>query len=442
MNSGFLKAPKIRGIKVPHNKHTDNLQTAPLLAPGTVTLLMSQHIGKPAQPVVAKGDKVSVGTLVGKADGFVSADVHASVSGTVSDIVTVTNPAGARAQAVVIESDGNFAPDKSIRPPKVETADDLVQAIARSGLVGLGGAGFPTHVKLSPPADSPVDTLVINGAECEPYITSDDREMLENAAGVIAGTKRVRDLLGLARAVIGIESNKPQAAAELRRLGAPEDIEVVTLKTSYPQGAEKVLIASLTGRAVPSGKLPSDAGVVIVNVSTVAFIDAYLKTGMPLVSRRVTVDGDAVTEPRNLWVPVGTPVSDVIAACGGYAETPTKLIMGGPMMGVALYDDSFPVLKNNNGILAFTARQLTPTADNNCIRCGRCNDSCPMLLSPAEIQVSQAVGDAADCEKMGAMDCIECGNCTYVCPAKRPVAQFMRLAKVDIRKAVSKKDGK
>lgn len=442
MDKGFLKAPRIRGIRVPHHKHTEDAATLPLLKPQKVTLLMAQHIGKPAQPAVEKGDTVYVGTLVGRADGFVSANIHSSVSGTVADITTVTNPAGAQVQAVVVESDGEFTPDPGIQPPTVKSADDLVAAISQSGLVGLGGAGFPTHVKFKPPEDSGIDTLVVNGAECEPYITSDNREMLENAQQIIDGTRIIRDLLGLKRAVIGIESNKPEAVATLAKLGAEHHIEVRSLKTSYPQGAEKVLIANLTGRAVPVGKLPSDAGVVIVNVSTAAFVAAYLDTGMPLVNKRITVDGDAVAKPCNIWVPIGTPIKDIIEACGGYKETPAKLIMGGPMMGIALYNDEFPLLKNNNGILAFTEAMLTFTADNACIRCGRCNVSCPMLLSPAEIQVSQAVGDVEDCRKMSVMDCIECGNCTYVCPAKRPVTQLMKLAKNDIRKAASKKNGK
>lgn len=437
MDTGYLRAPHIRGIRVPHRKNTDGMPTRPLLSPARVTLPMAQHIGKPAKPVVKKGDKVAVGTLVGEADGFVSANVHSSVSGTVADICTIMATSGAEVEAVVIDSDGEFKPVKH-KAPKAETAADLVQAIAQSGLVGLGGAGFPTHVKFQLPEDARVDTLVINAAECEPYITSDDREMLENADGVIEGVRRVRQLLALPHAVIGIESNKPEAAAKLAELARPHDIEVRTLKTSYPQGAEKVLIANLTGRAVPAGGLPADAGVVIVNVSTVAFVAAYLETGMPLVRRRVTVDGDAIQNPGNLWVPIGTTVSDIIEACGGYAKPPAKLVLGGPMMGIALFSGDVPLCKANNGVLALSHDELTLTADNNCIRCGRCNDSCPVLLSPAEIQVAQAGGDAEGCQKMYAMDCIECGNCTYVCPARRPVTQYMRLAKADIRKAVAK----
>ncbi len=439
MEKVFLKAPRIRGIQVPHHKGTASAETSPLLRPPSVTLVLSQHIGKPAVCCVEKGQQVFVGTPVGKADGFVSANIHASVSGTVSDIVKVLTPNGDMADAVVIESDGAFTPDPSLQKPTVTTAKELAAAIAESGLVGLGGAGFPTHVKLSPPPDAPVDTLVVNGAECEPYITSDYREMIENADGILAGAALVRDLLGLEKAVIGIEVNKADAIALLRKKGAPLGIEVRALKCSYPQGAEKVLIANITGRAVPAGKLPSDAGVVILNVTTCAFIDHYVKTGMPLVSKRVTVDGGAVAQPANLLVPVGTPVRALIEACGGYKEPAMKLLMGGPMMGTALYTDEFPLLKNNNGILALSESQITLTADNPCIRCGRCIESCPVNIAPAEIQLCYAATDPEGADRLGVMNCIECGCCSYVCPAKRPLTQMMRLSKDQIRKAAKKK---
>jgi electron transport complex protein RnfC len=400
---------------------------------------MSQHIGAPAEPCVGQGDRVCVGTPVGLAAGFVSAGVHSSVSGTVAAVSKIMSPSGTEITAVTVESDGLFTPDPSIKPPSVRTANDLADACAHAGLVGLGGAGFPTHVKLRPPDGSAVDTLLINAAECEPYLTSDYREMIERPESVVEGARLVKELLGLRRAVIGIEDNKPQAIRLMSSLCLPLGIEVAALKSFYPQGAEKFLIGRVTGRMVPSGGLPSDAGVVLLNVSTVSFITQYLKTGLPLVSRRITVDGGAVNSPGNLLVPVGTSVREVIEACGGYVNRCRKLIMGGPMMGVALYEDDFPVLKHTNGILALDDREVKLTADYPCIRCGRCVDTCPMSLSPAEIQTAYSTEDPAWAGRMGVLNCIECGCCTYVCPAKRPITQIMRLSKAQIRKAAESK---
>lgn len=431
-----MKAPSIH---VPHLKHTRDCETVELLRPERVTLLMSQHIGAPAQPCVEKGDKVYVGAAVGKAQGFVSADVHSSVSGEVKDIIELTTPTGARSKAVVVESDGLFEPDGEIKPPYVSDAKSLVAAIQHSGLVGLGGAGFPTHVKLSIPEGAEVDTLLINAAECEPYITSDYREMIEAPKSIVNGVRTVRDLLGLKRAIIAVEDNKPLAIEILNRFAAYKDIEIVPLKSSYPQGAEKVLITNVTGRVVPAGKLPSDAGVIVLNVGSVSFISNYLDTGMPLVNKRLTVDGGAVAKSCNLLVPIGTAVSDVIDAAGGYLGDCARLLMGGPMMGTALYDDSFPILKNNNAILALSAKEISIPRENPCIRCGRCVDACPMSLSPADIQLAYESADIAEVNALGTMNCIECGSCTFVCPAKRSITQTMRLCKGELRKAAKKK---
>ncbi len=433
----YLKAPKIRGVKVPHYKLTENEETKPLLKPKKVTLVMSQHIGAPATVCVEKGEQVFVGTRVGAANGFISADVHSSVSGKVTNIVTVLTPQGQHIQAVEVESDGEFKIDPSITPPTVTDAESLVAAIARSGLVGLGGAGFPTNVKLAVPKGVEVDTLVINGAECEPYITSDYREMMENPDDIVEGIIRVKKLLGLKRAIVGIESNKPEAIMLLREKSNGE-FEVMSLKSSYPQGAEKTLIANTTGRAVKTGKLPSDAGVVILNIGTASFIARYLRTGVPLVSKRLTVSGDGIKNGSNVFVPVGTPVKEVVEACGGYTGEIEKLLMGGPMMGIALYSDEYPIVKNNNAILALTKASAPVTENNPCMRCGRCVDTCPMLLSPAEIQVAYETDNVDALIKYGVNSCMECGCCTFVCPAKRPITQVMRLSKLKIRKAANK----
>ncbi len=425
--------------RVPHFKNTQDCATEKLLSPKSVTILLAQHIGAPASACVAKGDRVYVGTLIGKAGGFVSANIHASVSGTVTGLVEVLNPMGARVKAVTIESDGEFTPDPSIAPPEVTDAKSLVAAISQSGLVGLGGAGFPTHVKLSIPEGANVDTLIINAAECEPFITSDYREMVEHPERIVGGVCRVRDLLGIKRSCIAIEENKPAAIETLSRLCADKNIEVVKLPSTYPQGAEKVLITNVTGRVVPAGKLPADAGCLVLNTATVSFIHEYLRTGMPLVSKRLTVDGGAVTRGCNLLVPIGTSIAEVIEAAGGYSGECAKLLMGGPMMGTALDTDDFPVLKNNNAILALSPEQVGQLKNNPCIRCGRCIAACPMRLSPAEIQTAFEVKDVEMMNALGAMNCIECGSCTYVCPAKRSITQIMRLTKGEIRKAASKK---
>ena len=438
MDNKFYKAPKVIGIKIEHSKNTQDCETAVRVEPVRVVLLMSQHLGAPAAVCVEKGDEVCVGTVVGRASGFVSADVHSSVSGVVAQVTKIMNPSGVEVEAVVVESDDRFTPDPDIKPPRINNAEDLIAAIAKSGLVGLGGAGFPTHVKLKLPESGIVDTLIINAAECEPYLTTDYREIVENTDNVVEGIRTVKELLGLPRAIIGIEENKPEAIALLKEKCAGLGIDVVPLRSSYPQGAEKFLIANLTGRLVPAGKLPSDAGVVVINITTASFIAEYIKTGMPLVSRRITVDGAAINNPGNIIVPVGTPVRDVIKACGGYAGRCKKLLMGGPMMGVALYIDDYPTLKTTNGLLLFDEKQVKLTSDNPCIRCGRCVDTCPMMLSPAEIQTAYITEDPEWARRMGVLNCIECGCCTYICPAKRPITQIMRLSKEQIRKAAKK----
>ncbi|MEG0752019.1 MAG: electron transport complex subunit RsxC [Oscillospiraceae bacterium] len=439
MRNSLFRPLGVPSIRVPHLKNTRDCETTALLEPKQVTLLLSQHIGAPAKLCVEKGQKVYVGTLVGEAQGFVSANVHSSVSGVVAEIREVITPTGARVVGVAVDSDGEFTPDPSIRPPRVSDAETLVAAIAQSGLVGLGGAGFPTHVKLKIPEGANVDTLLINAAECEPYITSDYREMIEFPKRIVNGVRTVSELLGLSRAIIAVEDNKPLAVEILTRFAAYKNIEVVTLKSSYPQGAEKVLITNATGRVVPSGKLPSDAGVLVLNVGTISFISNYLETGMPLVSKRITVDGDAVARSCNMLVPIGTPIKDIIESAGGYLGECARLLMGGPMMGTALYSDEFPLLKNNNAVLALSPWQISLPKENPCIRCGRCGDSCPMSLSPVEIQQAYEVGDIASIGKLGAANCIECGSCTFVCPAKRSITQTMRLCKEALRKAAKKK---
>ncbi|MDO4566677.1 MAG: electron transport complex subunit RsxC [Oscillospiraceae bacterium] len=427
------------GIHTPHLKNTRDCETTELLRPKRVTLLMAQHIGAPAKPCVEKGQRVFVGTLVGEAQGFVSANIHASVSGEVSDITEVLTPTGARSQAVVIESDGLFERDGALKAPYVNGPQGLVEAARASGLVGLGGAGFPSHVKLSIPEGAEVDTLLINAAECEPYITSDYREMIESPKSIVNGVRTVREILELPRAIIAVEDNKPLAIEILTRFAAYKDIEVLPLKSSYPQGAEKVLITNATGRVVPAGKLPSDAGCLVMNVGSISFLSRYLESGMPLVNKRLTVDGDAVAKSCNMLVPIGTPVGDIIEAAGGWIADCERLLFGGPMMGTAIYDLETPVCKNNNALLALTKKQVSIPRENPCIRCGRCVEACPMSLSPVDIQLAYERGETEELGELGVMNCIECGSCTFVCPAKRSITQTMRLSKGELRKAAKKK---
>lgn len=433
------------GAKVPHRKNTAAMETVVMPAPKEVIIPMSQHIGAPCNVIVRPGDHVDVGQSIGENDSFVTAPIHASVSGTVKKIIDLKMPNGSKVKAVVIESDGKMTTSPYAVPPAAETKEQLLLAIKRSGLVGLGGAGFPAHVKLSIPQDKKIDTLIINGAECEPYITSDHREILENSWDILSGIKIVKDLLDVHRVIIGIESNKPDAIKILSQIADNEaadpddEVRILTLKSSYPQGAEKVLIRACTGRKVPAGKLPADVGCVVMNVTSVAFIAKYLKTGIPLVSKRITVDGSAIKEPKNVIVPLGTPIKDVIEFCGGYKCEPKKILMGGPMMGIALTDDSMPVLKQNNAILAFDEKDAKLAEETDCIRCGKCLKSCPMSLMPEAIAGCVKLKDVSGLEKLNVMTCMECGSCAFNCPAHKHLVQTIREGKAMVRAEAMKK---
>lgn len=430
------------GVKAPHRKNTADCVTERMPVPEMVVLSMAQHIGPPCTPTVKVGDKVAVGQVVGDSEALLSAPVHASVSGEVTAITSITMPSGQTAQAVVIRSDGEQRVHESVVPPTVESYDDFLKAVRSSGLVGLGGAGFPTHVKLHPKNLDEVDTIIINAAECEPYITSDYRELMENSWNIVSGVQTVMEFLDTQRVIIAIEANKPKAIEELTAIAATvsrpgREVVVQTLPARYPQGAEKVLIAQTTGRKVPPGKLPADVGCVVMNATSVSVLAWYLKSGMPLVEKRLTVDGGAIAEPKNVFVPLGTPIKDVIAFCGGYKVPARKLLMGGPMMGIALRDDELPVLKQNNAILALDEEALLPEP-TACIRCGRCVAVCPMSLTPPAIAAAYKTKNVETLEKRGVMVCMECGSCAFVCPANRPLVQTMRLAKETVRKASSK----
>lgn len=427
--SKFLKR-SAQGAGVPHEKRTSDLETVVMPLPSKIVLSMSQHIGAPASPAVSKGDQVYVGTVVGKAGGFVSSDIHSGVSGIVDGITTITAPNGAVQTAVVIIPDGEQKMDPAIAPPKVSDLKSFQDAIRASGLVGLGGAGFPTSVKLSPKNLDEIDTLVINGAECEPYITSDNRCLLEDTHFILSGIKAVMTYLEIKNCIIGIEGNKAKAIAKIKDAIDVPEIQVKTLPCRYPQGAEKVLIENCTGREVPFPGLPSDVGVIVMNVTSVAFVGKYLETGIPLVTKRLTVDGDIVKDPKNVEVMIGTPVQELLDFCGGLTDEPGKVLYGGPMMGNCIADLSQPVLKNNNAVLAFSKKWARAPQVTNCIHCGRCTNACPLGLSAKEIVQAYQNGNVDLLQELNADLCMSCGTCSFVCPAKRPLAPSIALAKI------------
>ncbi len=400
---------------------------------------MQQHVGAPCKPLVKVGDLVQVGQKIGDTDAFVSAPIHASVSGKVTAVTKAVLPGGQTVDAVVIESDGQMTVSPDVKPPVVNTPEEFFQAVRASGLVGLGGAGFPAHVKLNVPKDKHLDTLIVNAAECEPYITADNREALENSWAVLSGVYAIRDLLGLDRVIIAVEDNKPDVIETLRKIADnpthdPEDrVRILPLHARYPQGAEKVLVQSCTNRVIPLGKLPADVGCLVMNITSVAFLADYLKTGMPLVKKRVTVDGSAIANPQNVIVPIGTKIADIVAFCGGYSQPPQKLLMGGPMMGIALTTDEQPILKQNNGILAFAGKEASLPQPSACIRCGRCVSGCPMNLVPTQLEKFAELGNIEELDRLGIMCCMECGTCAYNCPAHRPLVHAIRLGKALLR---------
>ena len=434
------------GAAVPHHKNTWELPTATMPPPERVILPMQQHLGAPCVPTVKKGDTVFVGTVVGDSDAYVSAPVHASVSGTVEELTTVMLTGGQMTQAVVIRSDGKMEKDPAIYPPAAITTKEKLAAAARSaGLVGLGGAGFPAHVKLNVPEGKQIDTLIVNVAECEPYVTSDHREALENGKNVLEGIYKVKEILEVQRVLIAVEDNKPDVIQRLSEIaGDPQrdpldQVRVLPLKSRYPQGAEKVLVQACTGRKVPEGKLPADVGCLVMNIGSISFLASYMRTGMPLTLKRVTLDGSAIAHPQNVIVPVGTPIKDVVAFCGGYKAEPKKLIMGGPMMGVAITSDELPILKQNNAILAFDEREAALRQPTACIRCGRCVAACPMQLMPTKLEQAAERKDVEALQSLHVMTCMECGCCSFSCPAGRRLVQAIRLGKSYVRKAGGKK---
>ena len=398
--------------------------------PDKLYISMVQHIGAPCQPTVSAGDLVKVGQVIGDSEAFVSAPIHTGVSGKVVSIENSMSSVGIWDPIVTISVDKKQETAEGIVPPEVTDKDSFLRAVRASGVVGLGGAAFPTHVKFNPKNLDEVDTLIINGAECEPYITADYRTMMEDSELLIDGIKTTMKYLGIGKAIIAIEANKEAAIKKLGDMVKDNpEIGVFTLKPMYPQGAERVIIYETTGRVVPPGKLPADSGVIVSNVSSIVAIQRYIKTGMPLVSKRITVDGTAIKNPKNVEVLIGTPINKLVEFCGGYRRVPKKIIMGGPMMGRTIYDDGIAVIKNNNAILAFDQDWAEFPKETACINCGRCVKACPMMLMPTTIFKAYDRRDVEALQKLNVTLCMECGSCSYVCPAKKQLSFINRLAK-------------
>ncbi len=408
---------------------TQSLPIEVFPAPNEVFIPLQQHIGAPCKPAVEVKEEVKVGQVIGSTDAYVSSPVHATISGKVKAIGKFPNPTGGRTEMVhIIASDDE---ETSIVYSEVDwtnlSIDDLKNRIKNAGIVGLGGAAFPTHVKLSPPEDKPIDTFILNGCECEPFLTADHRTMLEMPDNVLKGMAVIMKVLGVEKGYIGIESNKPDAIESMQKAATHYGFEIVTVKTKYPQGAEKMLIKAIKKRKVPTGGLPMDVGIVVQNVGTAVAVANAVSYEKPLTQRVVTITGNGIKEPKNLLVTIGTKFSDVIEFCGGLIDKTTQVFMGGPMMGIAQYDLSAPVIKATSGIVCTTDyKQFEPLA---CIGCGSCVQSCPMFLMPTRLARLSHIRHWSDADKMGIMNCIECGSCAYVCPSSIPLVQWIRVGK-------------
>lgn len=394
---------------------------------------MSQHLGAPATPIVNVGDYVLLGDKIGEASGFVSSPIHSSVSGTVLAIENRLTSQGNLCLSVVIENDGEYKESPTINGEfdyNKMSNEEILEKIKDYGIVGLGGAGFPTHIKLNPPKDKNIEYIIINAAECEPFLTTDYRALLEEQEKVIGGIKIILKLHPNAKAVIGIETNKMKAIENFEeRLKDEENISVARLQPKYPQGSEKQLIYAITGREVPSGKLPADIGCIVNNVDTVIAIERAIVRNRPLMRKIVTLSGDCFKNPGNYKVRLGTPLMELIEATGGLTKTPHKVIAGGPMMGVAVYQLEAPLAKTNSAFLFFSKEKADVGVESNCIRCGRCVEHCPAGLLPLDLNQIVLKDDLKTFEELNGLDCIECGSCSYICPAKRHLAQSIRYAR-------------
>lgn len=432
----FLKTFSKGGVHPEENKisHDSPIQVQPI--PKTVSILLGQHIGKPASPVVSRGDEVKVGTLIAQADGFVSANIHSSVSGKVKKIETILDASGYQKPCITIQCDGEDTWEETIdRTPEIVrdiklSSEEIIQRIAGCGIVGMGGATFPTNVKLMPPKDATPECVIINGAECEPYLTADHRTLLERGEEVLIGLQILMKSVGVTKGYVAIENNKRDAIEKLTELASTmSGIEIVPMKVKYPQGGEKQLIDTVLKRRVASGKLPVTEGAIVQNVGTALAVYEAVQKHKPLVERVVTVTGKAVKNPCNLLVRIGTPLSELIETAGGMPRSTAKLVSGGPMMGKAVYSDEIPVAKGTSGVLMLLDEDTKRRPMRNCIRCAKCVGACPMGLNPAFLMRDTVYKDWEALESNHVYDCIECGSCSFICPANRPLLDHIRIGK-------------
>ena len=436
-----------RGIHPNEEKHyTENVPINVILPKAGTEFVfpLLQHMGVPCQPLVKIGQKVLNGEKIADSDAFISAPVHSSVSGVVKDIRPHLTVLGQVVNSIIIESDGGYTEHESIKMRNEYeslSGEEILKIIREAGIVGLGGAGFPTHAKLSTPPDKKIDTIIVNGCECEPYLTTDNRVMIEEADRVVIGLQIVLKIIKTARGVIAVEDNKPDAikALKVASKNVP-NVEVLAVKTKYPQGAEKQLINAITKREVPSGALPLDVGCIVHNVDTVVAIHRAVLRGRPLMRKVVTLTGGAINNPGNYKVRVGTKLGDLVEMAGGFKTEPAKVVVGGPMMGVAIFDIDVPIVKTTAGILFLTKEEAFIPPEKNCIRCGGCVEHCPMGLVPTELNADILNEDGAAFVKHNGLDCVECGSCSYICPSKRRLAQAIRtIRRVELAKVKGKK---
>lgn len=436
------------GIHPNDNKElTKSVPVVPHIPTETIIIPMRQHIGTPCEPVVSVGDDVLMGQKVGDSDAFVCAPVHSSVSGTVIDIKTYLHPGGGEANCVVIQNDFKDTLHPSIKPWNLDVSpqsvhkfiddikpEEIVAKVREAGIVGMGGAAFPLHVKLMPPKETPIDTVILNGAECEPYLTSDHRAMLENPRQIVIGALLIKKAVGAKRVVIAIENNKPDAIAVLEQVAADYNlVEIGVLKTKYPQGSEKQIINAVTNRQVPSGALPSAVGVLVSNVDTACSVSKAVVMNMPLIQRNITVSGDAVSRPSNFLVRMGVTFESLFEAAGGFKVEPGKIIMGGPMMGIPQTSLSMPVIKGVSGVLAFSQPETFGKEEGICIKCGKCVDVCPMRLMPNALSMFSENEDVEKLKSYHVLDCMECGSCSFICPQRRFMVQHIKKAKALVK---------
>lgn len=424
------------GVHPPENKiQTENMAVEEVKAPKMLYVALLQHIGAPLDPIIAVGDRVLKGQKIADSQAFMSSPIHSPVSGIVKRIEDHVFPLMGRIKTVIIENDEQETWDELSKIEKWENVDrrTLLTMIREKGIVGIGGASFPTHIKLDPPADAKIDTLLLNGAECEPYLNSDNRLMIENPEKIVNGIKIIKKILGVNRAIVGIEENKPEAIASMRKAVEGTGIEIAPLKTKYPQGGEKQLIKAVLDRQVPSGKLPSAVGVVVQNTGTAAAIYDGIVNGIPLIEKVVTVSGKGIINPKNVKIAIGTPFSYLLDYCGVNREVVDKLVMGGPMMGMAQFSEEVPVIKGTSGLLALTKEETNPYKTRACIGCGKCVEACPMGLEPLMFARLAAFEQWEQLKEYSLMDCIECGSCAYICPANRPLTEAIKIGKSKLR---------